>query len=133
MSKRLILYIGVACLAAFVLQPIIQKQAFLDVLPTINAFFAGTALLTPGCFIVYYIQVKDLKMVKSFREAGYMLEHMVDSVLLLSLGWTLAFITAPTLTVILDILALFFIHSVWREIVWFNEQESKKEEHIVHE
>lgn len=62
-----------------------------------------------------------------------MLEHMVDSVLLLSLGWTLAFITAPTLTILLDILALFFIHSVWREIVWFNEQESKKDDVIVHE
>ena len=48
-------------------------------------------------------------MVKSFREAGYMLEHKVDSILLLALGWTLTFITSPTLTVLLDVLALFFI------------------------
>ena len=133
MVKRMLLQIGVACLLALVLQPIIQKQASLDVLPTINAFFAGTALLTPGCFVVYYLRVKDLKIVKSFEEAGYMLEHMVDSFLLLTLGLTLAFITVPTLIFILDILALFFIYRVWREIVWFNEQESKQDKDVIHE
>lgn len=118
---------------ALVLQPVIQKQAFLDVLPTINAFYGGTALLTPVCFFVYYLQLRNLKMVKSFREAGYMLEHKVDSVLLLALGWTLAFITSPTLTVLLDVLALFFIYRVWKEMVWLNEQEQKKDEVIIHE
>lgn len=62
-----------------------------------------------------------------------MLEHKMDSVLLLVLGWTLAFITSPTLTVLLDVLALFFIYRVWKELVWLNEQEQKKDEVIVHE
>ena len=133
MVKRMLLLIGVACLLALVLQPIIQRQAFLDALPTISAFYCGTALLTPGCFVVYYLRVKDLKIVKSFSEAGYILEHMVNSVLLLTLGLALAFVTAPTLIFILDILALFFIYRVWREIVWFNEQESKQDKDVVHE
>ena len=72
-------------------------------------------------------------MVKSFREAGYMLEHKVDSILLLALGWTLTFIISPTLTVLLDVLALFFIYRVWKEMVWLNEQEQKKDEVIIHE
>ncbi|CZQ99742.1 hypothetical protein SAMN05216375_12349 [Trichococcus ilyis] len=57
----------------------------------------------------------------------------MDTVLSFALGWSLAFITEPTLIVALDMLALFFIYRVWREIVWFNEQESKKDDVIVHE
>lgn len=62
-----------------------------------------------------------------------MLEHKMDSVLLLALGWTLAFITSPTLNVLLDVLALFFIYRVWKEMVWLNEQESKQDKDVVHE